>query len=313
MFKKYIAIFTFIIMLCPFTVNAASNSYINGNGVSISENDYNFLKQKYTEDRIFNLSKNEIDILLSNDWVDCGSITKYYKTTYGKNANNDVIFENTEEVKKLEYDTSENNKKYYFPTNSIRISCGLNCVSYETTYKKLTLKVEQGGWIAVTKIIVTNEWKQIPSIKKFDIIGFKIIASDYTYIQLNVGGIYSAQQIYDGNVINYEFNTSSDGNTVRYANGVGQVMNIVDSVSSSLSNNMTLYLMNAPTGLVVNASYQHAKTNNITKSEAKSATFGDPGSGYTILGGTFKYTNAIANKYDKMQGVSLTYQNPFVV
>ena len=45
--------------------------------------------------------------------------------------------------------------------------------------------------------------------------------------------------------------------------------------------------------------------------EAKSMKFGtSAGSGKTLLGGTLIFNTSIANKYDKMGGVSVVY-NPF--
>ncbi|HOP65889.1 MAG TPA: hypothetical protein PLX66_02595 [Bacilli bacterium] len=283
-------------------VEAQENYYVNDNNVAITKEDYNYLLNDYSKEAIAKFTDSDLKIVLAKDYQKIGSIDKYYKTTYKKDEKGNVLKTSNIEVSKEDYDNGN------IETKS---SCGTNCVYYETTYKKLTLTINYGASVSVTRVDVKNEWKRIPSVKLYDIIGFKITSSNGAYWHFNSGGTYVAKQIYDGHTINYSYDTSSSGNTVRNLNGVGQVMNIVDSTSSSLENTMRMYLWGSPEGLSINASYQHATSSRITKAKAKSASFGSASSRHTILGGTFKYTNRIASYYDGMPGVSLTFTSPF--
>lgn len=299
-----------LLLLCCLLVSsnvyAEEVYYINDNGISITESDYKYLSNDYSKESIAKFSKEDLEIVLADDYQEVGSAEKFYKVTYSKTSKGVILGSKSEEVTEKEYLNSDEDD--YLQTKA---SCGTNCVYYETTYKKLTLTINYGASVSVTKVDVKNEWKRIPSIKVYDIIGFKIISSNATYWLFNSGGTYLAKQIYDGHTINYSYDTSSTGNTVRNLNGVGQVMNIVDSTSTSLTNSMRMYLFGSPEGLSLNASYQHATNSSITKTNAKSVSFGSAASGYTILGGTFKYTNTIAGYYDGMQGVTLTFTDPY--
>ena len=294
-----------IIIITPITSLAEENYYINKNNVYISLEDYNLLLADYNEEQIDNFTQNEINILLTNDWERVGEQIKYYETTNFMDINGNVVISTTNEISEFIYnnvDPSIIGNNY-----DMNASCGTNCVSHETTYKKVSLFVDYGVSVSSTKIEVRNEWKIIPSVKRFDIIGFKIVSSQNDYISF-MTTLYQAKQIWDGNTINYSYDTSSTGNTVvQNGVGVGQVMNIVNDTSNSLINTMTLYLIGSPVGLVINASYQHATSNSITKNDAKNVSFNGPASGYTILGGTFRYNNTIANYYDGMQGVSVSF------
>jgi hypothetical protein len=287
-------------------VEAKEVYYVNDNGISLTEDNYEYLLNDYSKEVIAKFTKEDLEILLAPDYKEVGYAEKYYKVTYTKNAKGEVLSTNTKEVSKNAYLNG-------ITLNSLQTksSCGTNCVYYETTYKKLTLTINYGASVSVTKIDVKNEWKIIPAVKTFDIIGFKITSSNASYWLFNTGSTYVAKQIYYGNTINYSYDTSASGNTVRNFNGVGQVMDIVNTTSSSLKNTMTMYLWGSPDGLSINASYQHATNTSITKTKAKSVSFGGGASGYTILGGTFKYTNTIASYYDNMLGVSLSFTSPF--
>lgn len=300
--KKTI-LFLVSLFLCtmPFTIALAEEKIITNSGVEISLSDYNYLLQTYSEDKILSFTQDDLNILLADDYVEMGTSEKIIKTTYGLDADGNIVKAFTEEVSEAEPLTDSYITPRYYT------SCGSNCQSYTTEYKKISLTVRYGASVSVTVIDIQNEWLKIPKIKKFDIIGFKV-AQGTEHLRINSSNTYISKQIYDGNTIDYDFDTSV--NTVETSNGVGQVMNIVDSTSTSLKNTMVIYLLGSPLNTTINASYQHASTTNITMSDAKNVTFGSSQSGYTILGGTFKYSNSIASKYDQTQGVSVSFVSP---
>ncbi len=274
----------------------------NNNGVEISLDDYNYLLKTYTEEKIANFTQEDLKILLADDYVEIGNSEKIIKTVYALDGKGKIVKSYNEEVSGLLPLTTSS---YISPM--FYAGCGSNCQSYTTEYKKLSLTVSYGASVNVTVIDIVNEWVKIPKIKKFDVIGFKIVQGD-AHLRINTSNTYISKQEYDGNTINYSFDTK--GNTVKETNGVGQVMNIVDSTSSSLKNTMKIYLNGSPNNTVINASYQHASTTNITMDDAKDFTFGNAESNYTILGDTFKYSNSIAAKYDQTQGVSVSFVSP---
>lgn len=214
-----------------------------------------------------------------------------------KNPIDSMSFEVTED----QYLTEERFPQEYLFLNRSRA----NTSTHETTYKRLTLKVQPSGVSINTKTVtITNEWLKIPAVKSNDILGM-VIKSGSTQAILNSS--FKAKQEYNGNS-SYSYDGNST-NRVKSSKGTAIVMNIVDETSTSLKNTLTFSMSGDNTNLVINASYQHA-TEDISNSDAMNVSLGtSASSGYQLLGNTFIYKNAIANKYDKMQGVSVAY-NP---
>lgn len=302
---KNTILFLVSLFLCVIPITTAfadEEIFVTNSGGEISLDDYNYLLQTYSAEKIINFTQDDLNILLADDYIEIGSSEKLIKTTYAFDENGNIVKTYIEEISRLE---PINGSSYISPM--FYSNCGSNCQSYTTEYKKLTLTVSYGASMSVTVIDIKNEWTKIPKIKKFDIIGFKIVEGD-THLRINTSNTYISKQEYDGNTIEYSFDTN--GNTIKETNGVGQVMNIVDSTTTSLKNTMKIYLNGSPQNTTINASYQHASTTNITMDNAKDVSFGASENGYTILGGTFKYKNSIASKYDQTQGVSISFISP---
>ena len=177
---------------------------------------------------------------------------------------------------------------------------------WETTYKILTLQILQWrGGSNAKKIVVNNHWKTIPKVKELDIIGVHFVSGGRNLIQNDT---FVAKQIADGEVLTY---TSGSDNRVSQSNGQAVVMNIVNSTSKSLDNTLE-FVMGGDNDIVVNASYQHNTSNDVTYAQAKNFTFGSStnDSNKICLGGVFIYPRSIGQyKYDQTQGVSVAY-NP---
>ena len=77
-------------------------------------------------------------------------------------------------------------------------------------------------------------------------------------------------------------------------------MNIVDSVSSSLSNSMSVTIINNSTTYTAYGTYQHA-TSDVTLSQSKNYSISSSG-----LGGVLAFANSVIGYYDGMQGVDIT-------
>ena len=177
---------------------------------------------------------------------------------------------------------------------------------WETTYKILTLNIRlKGSGSNVKKVTVTNEWKTIPKIKQLDVIGVHLASGGPEVIQSNT---FVAKQIADGEVLTY---SSGSQNRVSKSGGEAVVMNIVDSTSKSLMNTLE-FIMIGDNDIVLNASYQHNTSNDLTYAQAKNFTFGKStsDSDKICLGGVFIYPRTIGQyKYDQTQGVSVAFDD----
>lgn len=145
---------------------------------------------------------------------------------------------------------------------------------------------------SVKTITITNIWLSLPSTRSYDVIGFR----NGTGTSVSINSV-SGYQNYDNNIISY---TSSSGNLKTTKNGCGISMNIVDSVSSSLSNGMTVTIWNNSTIYTAYGSYQHAIT-DVTLSQSQNYSINANG-----LGGVLDFASSVRGYYDGMQGVDIT-------
>ena len=270
---------------------------------NLKNEDYLKLKKYYDDQAISKLSEEDISMILS-EGTSAGKTTAYFRHTYSLDFDGNVVDSYTKQISKEDYLNEE------VPTadevSKARSSCGINCAYYETTYKELTLELTLKQANVFQVDVITN-WKKIPAVKHYDIIGYRV-ETPSTLLTFKTDSTYVAKQIYDGTTAQYSFNSS--GNSFVRSNGIAQVMNIVNSTSSSLKMTLRTYLLGDPSGLVVYASYQHSVNSNNTLANMKSATFNiaypqSPNVQY--LGGTFSYANSIANNLDKMTGIYVEF------
>ena len=257
-----------------------------------------------------NFTQEEFNILTA-DYVTVKEAEKYVRVDYLMDSENNIIESISEDATALDFAT---NKPSPYNVALYDSSCGRNCRVVDSIYKKITLKVdaEYGVVNNVSKVTITNEWSKVPTVKHYDLIGFKISEANSKFLKLNVGGIYSAHQYWDGNTWSYNFDTST--NTVRKTNGIVQIMNISDDVKTSLSNDMTVYFAGYPYEVDFDATYQGCISTSVTKSQARSLVLsGVNESGYRVLGGTIKFKDPIGNYYDGTAGLHLTVEPPYGV
>lgn len=190
---------------------------------------------------------------------------------------------------KNELMTKENfYKSYNDNTKSLNVgNCGpayyMTTDCWETNYKILTVIYYTSP---ANMIGVINQWKTIPSIKSFDSIG--LYHNGY-YPVTYASGV----QYYDGNSILYSYNGT---NMNLDSNGVSVSQNIVDTVSSTLSNELWVFGSFNSRIQAFTASYQHA-VNNITLDTSKNFYFSGNGMGRVF------YWNSSWSNWDNMQGV----------
>ena len=149
----------------------------------------------------------------------------------------------------------------------------LRSTSHETASKILRISK------ANKTVSISCSWKKSPSVRSYDLIGAYLNGPSIA------GGV--------GTSITYSGGSISPSATKKPGNGYGAVLklpnggnSIVASTTFTLSGSGRVY-----------GSYQHAKS-SISLANANSYTIGNGG-----LGNVFKFSAAIASKYDQMSGV----------
>lgn len=251
-------------------------------GAELTKTQYDNLKKIYTEEDLAVLPsdfideiKNEPDLLLE----DRDEVCVITRTRYD---------ENNQPVETINTEVTEAEAKRVAAMPETRGS------SWQTSSKKLTILVLNAG--SRKRITLTNTWLKLPKVRSYDVMAVRITDKSY---DIGSNG-FSAHQYYDNSSVSYSLN----GDNVRQPGfflshpGIGVSMNIVDSVSSSLSNTMVLTLVNGKDKYKVFGTYQHA-TSKVTLAQSKDYDIEAGG-----LGNVLKFSSSVAGKYDGMQGVS---------
>lgn len=281
------SIFLSSIILVP-RVNASETFYTNNLNVNMTEEQYNMLSTKVSEDIIANLSQEEFDSAISDlDNIEEEVIEMYVQTTYYTDpAGNEHYYE--EEITEDEYEN-------FNPIQPMS-DCSTGAACWETNAKKVYLAIGSFPEEKSYMYILTNTWKSIPKVKSFDVIALRWNINGGNFTVTNYYGF----QEYDSSSIRY---AKGGDNSKATSDGVGISMNIVDSTSSSLLNQLVVHgYYTSYTDVVVAilyGTYQHA-TSNLTLSQSKSYSFSNSG-----LGNVLYYSNStIRNAYDGMQGIN---------
>lgn len=287
--KKIMLAMAFCMLLLSGSRVDAQEYYKNNRNVKIPNQDYEILKKYYSTEVLEEMSEEQLRIAQQVDYTNTKTITKYIKTdTLYNTKTNEVIEEKQTEI---------SDEEYQLVNDSIKplAACGEFC--WETSYKKLQMSITPQGYpSSIGSIIVKNNWKIIPSAKSND-----VIASTYNNAFTTTN--YYAYKIYDG--VTTEYNASRNNANINKTNyGVGVSMDIPNSTSKSLSNELYIYGRFSDLNHWLNGSicstYQHAQS-YVSLEDSKKYTFSRCNGG---LGNVLNYSSStIADKYDKMQGV----------
>ncbi|MCM1308590.1 MAG: hypothetical protein NC223_08330 [Butyrivibrio sp.] len=101
-------------------------------------------------------------------------------------------------------------------------------------------------------------------------------------------------QYYDGQEIKYDHSCNNIKTSER---GIGVSMNIVDSVSKSLSMEFSVTFGTKQDPFAVNGTYQHAQK-DLSLSKSKRYTYGPRG-----MGGVFIFKSSVESYYDDAPGL----------
>ena len=288
--KRILKMLLLSLIILPGIVLAQENDgyFVTLDGINLSEKQYNNLIKVFDEDTIATMDKKLLNSLKDNENLSKTENTKYVKTEYFYDKNGKITSTLEEEVTKEEALSSTT--KTMINTRSTN--------SYSTSYKKITISITSPS--ASSKIVtVTNTWLQLPSVKSYDVIGIRPTSGSMTLN--NVPSSISGYQKHDGTYIRY---AKSSSNTKIVSSlftsgkgGVGISMNIVDTVSTSLQNSITVDFISSAEPFKAYGSYQHAQS-SVTLSQSQNYTFSSAGKG-----NVFSFASAVSSKYDGMGGV----------
>lgn len=274
-------------------VNAQSNIYYtNNNGVQMTEEQYNFLLNFYDANQISVMTQKRFDIKVNS--YDHSSITFYTVDTVVYDSNGNVLNTFSTQV-----DNEEEAIEMMEQQNSI---APLASNSYSTTTKKITLTVQKTYVNGRNYICISTdtEWlnNSVPVIKSFDVSAHRFTTSGSLF--LNAIDADGWQTYNSSGSVNYGF---LGNNSIKYYNGYGTSMNIVNDATRNLKLSLDVLYEYSGTGTIsAYGTYQHAIT-DVTLEQSQSYTFAAGG-----LGNVLNYSNStIRGYYDGMGGTSLTY------
>ena len=153
--KKNIFVLLSFLMILPVVVSA-SESYVNYNGIEMSEEEYsNLLELGFSEDEIYYLSLEEFTN--SRDLVGNleATTTRYFAHIVRYSATGQIISESDMEITEDAY-----NNEVVMPRGDGYI---------ETTYKQMRTTISKVNSLYRYKVSLV--WKQMPATRSYDIIG----------------------------------------------------------------------------------------------------------------------------------------------
>jgi len=256
------------IFICALTVRAQDTDvyYSNDLGLELTEQEYEYATQYVEDVELDFFTQDELDYLLSD----------VERNVVG--SENTVLIE------------SANDYGMMYSLNSLSKWTAI----HTTSMKNLTMSAYFVSG-RIVKYTLVCEWSSIPSVKSYDVIGFRIVGNDAAIYKMSNGGNDIAGiQNYDGNFIKYNGNS----NNLKIENGVGLSCNIVDSVSEYLTISLATNIVLGDRDYVgVYGSYQHA-TSNVTLEQSQKYNFS-----YSGMGHVFEFASSVASIYDNTQGL----------
>ncbi len=247
---------------------------INVKAATLTDEEYNRLKNVFSDQRISLMTDEDAKRYLSYDLEHSNKVSKYFKVT---ETTNGTI---TTEVSKEE------------ATNAAKESTVTRGSLHTTSYKNIQItssKISGNSYL----IYLINDWLITPRVKSYDVIAMR------TDDASTKAGSQSGMQAYTTGAVTDTVNYSYNGtNMVLSSNGFGISMNLVDS-ASGFTCEIEAIVTATSQWATVYGSYQHAMT-AVTLAQSKSYTISHNGYGKVI-----NFATAVQNDYDNMQGVSI--------
>lgn len=298
--KRILSFITLLLLVITTTVPTYANNqkndsdiyYTTQHGVELTQTQYENLTKVYTPEELDCLPIPFIERNKNDDQLRLADSDEAYVVTQT------LYDDNNQPVNTINKEVSETEAMMLANLPKTTLSN-----SWETSTKKITIKVVLGASISTKRITLINKWLSLPKVRSFDVLAIRPSAASISLLDSE----FDAAQNYDNKSINYSFygdNTKKLTGWTTGQGGIGTSMNIVDDVSTSLSNSMAITLLTGALPFTVYGTYQHA-TSDLTLSQSQNYTFSSSG-----LGGVLKFANSVSSKYDGMKGVSATCALP---
>ncbi len=290
-------IITSILLLPSAEISANENYYSNELGLKLSYENYAYLTQFVNSSDLDVFTQEEADYMIEhveNDGVE--TETKYIMTQISS-KDGSVLTE--EYLSEAEMKDTLNGRNIKVSSNDEGISLygydpSKRYATITTDMKKIELNMYSVS-ASVKKVMLKCTWLSIPKCKSYDLIGFRV-PGYYSGLTIDINGTENVvgYQYYDGQKIKYDH--TSD-NIKKNGRGIGVSMNIVDSVSKSLSMSFSVNFGTSKDPFAVMGSYQHAVKNlSLSKSQR-----------YDIqvlgMGDVFKFKSGVDSYYDNTPGL----------
>ena len=265
------------------------------NGVELTKEQYNNLIKSFDHNTIITMNAEMLEEIKNETDFKSVSKEKYIKSTIVYDQGQ-VVSSNEEEVSLNEFTNSDVTEPIYVP---------IQVATTETTYRRLKMTIVVWGNNSNNmSITLTNTWKQLPSMKTYDVLA---IAPGVSF-SLKSSGYRSAYQEYDGNIINYS-ETGDKWNEVKdniiFGKGMGISQNLVDAATTSLENSMTYRVkaVQATLPFNVRGAYAHAIVDT-PLAQSKKYTLGSGGIGNLII-----FNSSVASHYESSSadGIQMAY------
>lgn len=260
-----------------------NGNYINNNGITISKENYNKMKDYFDENEIQNMNNHVYNMI--NDSIKVVAKETLYVETKYLNVYNDAFVLEQNIISKEEFDKKS--------VASIQSSVP----PISTDYKYIELIVTDLGSKNYA-FGLYNTWKKMPAYRSFDILAMRWNDA----VTVNVTSIKGFQDYKKNGIldtVNYPY--TSNNFEIFVKKGVGLSQNLVNNATYYYQG---LYLTAKCSGTVeLYATYQHAQA-DITEAESQMYTIGSGGMGNVLVFAT----QAIANVYDNTPGLSTSFK-----
>lgn len=274
--------------------------YSNDLGLALTNEEFVSAAQYMDLDELELFNQEEYDYFISH--IDEDSVisdVKYVKTSVQENGKKEQIV-NEEYISEgdmlNELNLKNKTMDSYYEKSQIN-TCGLadREDTVKTNMKKIEMRMYSVG-ASAKKVSLTCTWLSLPKTRSYDVIAFRTTAKTAILDSNGTENILGFQY-YDGKQIKY---TYTSDNLKKSYHGIGLSMNIVDSVSKSLSMKFSVTFGSNVDPYTVYGSYQHS-VDDISLAKSKKYTISASGMGKVI-----KFNSSVASSYDDTPGLVVT-------
>ena len=251
-----------------------ASCFIKNAKATTTDEDYNKLRSIFSEERISIMSDAEKAIYTENE---VAVNEKLYKIT--QTINNTYIYEelNPDMAEEIEQNAQIS------PLDA----------NYQTIYKKISL-IDVKMSNNYHQLTVYTRWLIVPVTQSFDVTALRV--DDATIVD----GTQRGTQVYIKNGETLAVNYSSNGTNIRKEDdGFGISMNLVNN-ASYYETDITANVQATSKWATAYGTYQHAVT-DVSLDESQSYTISHNG-----FGDVLNFATGVQNKYDRMNGVSIS-------